>query len=355
LNNHFCAHTSFSFSRKITILLNCILLTIIPIRAGFPSGTLIKVKDGFIPVEKLQKNNTILSPEYSYFFGEKPITSIQKRTVDDVLHIIINKDNSFFCCKDAQFYIPKEKQWRKAEYLNIGDNLLQESTGRLKIKDIKHINKATDIFDIALGTDTIFCVSKNAFLVNCKLQLPSLWNSFCSWISDEGSILSGSLSGIANFALKKMTGGNQGSHSINKESMDAHEKNHDDLVDELESRYENKIYNTNISTHNTHVSNSLQKSQALITCGDTKLSQKSIVTLNNFKPKQQSNFRRFSCNDSMLQMNPCMGGAVTSVFTEVSVDLPFGGPTVDEVSDMLQSFRSFKNNRDVDETPTFVG
>lgn len=312
-----------SSNLTLFLFLQCIL-SFSFVTAGFPSGTLIKVKNGFIPIEQVQNNDKILSPGYSYFFTEKPVTYTQKRTTDTLLQISIDKDSSFLCSKETQFYIPKEKQWLQAQFLNVGDNLLQQTTGRLKIKDIKSINGSADVFDITTGNNNIFCISKHAFLVNGLVQPSSMWNSFCSWISNEGpGILTGSLEFLADFTLKKMTGENKNSNLANKEFM-YDEKSHDELVDEIESRYENKVYNTKTSINNSYTSNKPQNLQALITCNGNNFLQNKIVKLKNVKPV----FCKTSCG-SILSMNPCMG------FFEVVLPRPviieFGMPPIEPV------------------------
>lgn len=151
--------------KKFIILIKCIF-SISLINAAFTDNVLVNTPQGLIPLPSLKKGDKVICYKDEKTITHKTITAVHKRKVDDIFKVTTHDGTVLHCCKDAQFFMPKTKEWQTVGTLTNKSWLLRQDMCGIKIKSIEKLSKPTDVFCITVDECSNFYVSEEGILVH---------------------------------------------------------------------------------------------------------------------------------------------------------------------------------------------
>lgn len=151
--------------KKIIFFLNCIL-NISLITAGFPFNALVTTPQGLVPIQELKVGDKVICFKEGNIVTHKTVTAVHRRKVDDIFKVTTHDGNVMYCCKDAQFYVPKTKEWQLVKNLTSKNWLLRQDGSAVKINSVEKLVKPTEICGITVDECSNFYVSEEGILVH---------------------------------------------------------------------------------------------------------------------------------------------------------------------------------------------
>ena len=131
---------------------------------GFSPETLIKVHDGYVPIEQLDVGNIIVSFDLEGNYLEKRITHKQLCRQENCLCLIVDQ-KEIITSQNQKFFLAEEYLWKSARDLKIGDVLFSSYGNHAEIVEIIDIGQA-DLYEIAVEELHNFFVSEDEFLAH---------------------------------------------------------------------------------------------------------------------------------------------------------------------------------------------
>jgi hypothetical protein len=150
---------------------------------GFLKGTLVLTPEGNVSIEKLKKNDLVLTYNIKTRKIEpKPIYNIQVKEASDLVKFTLENNDSITVDKNHTFKIyptkPTDKKlWLKAHELTILDFLFNANIDYVSIEKIEHIkidSLKQKVYILSIKDNHNFFVGNQHILVH---------NCFCEWIA----------------------------------------------------------------------------------------------------------------------------------------------------------------------------
>lgn len=146
-------------------LLGC-LFNVFVIGHGFIAGTPIETPGGFVPIEKLQVNDLVISRDKTTnSFVQKPVEGNLKYTVPELIELIIG-DTKIVVDPEQRFYVATERKWFAAKELKSGQLLTKNGNGFATIAAVRKIKKDTKVYNLAIRDCHNFCVSNQKLIAH---------------------------------------------------------------------------------------------------------------------------------------------------------------------------------------------
>lgn len=125
---------------------------------GFLHGTQVKTPIGYVAIEELQINDSVMCCDNAWSFTEQSVIALHKNKVTHYIKIMMGNE-SICVAADQKFYVPKEQIWCDAQYLMPGDVLLSNGSTLMTIDDVVNVDEEVMVYDIAVNDYHNFCVS----------------------------------------------------------------------------------------------------------------------------------------------------------------------------------------------------
>ncbi len=198
---------------KRILILICFLAINVARGEGFLSGTLVKVSNGYIPIEELKEGDKVICFDFKGSCIERSVTHIEHKGASRFFRVVVNGEE-IVVADDHIFYLPLEGKWVKAEELKVGHSLLKNCLEFVKVGHILEIVTHDIAYDLTVEEYHNFCVSREDILVHNIIPLFA-WGAgqglaFVGWNAVGMGVLA-TLGGIAskffvNGAFKKLFG-----------------------------------------------------------------------------------------------------------------------------------------------------
>lgn len=189
-------------------LLVFVTSTIFP--EGFIAGTLIKTRNGYVPIEQLKENDSVIS----YGFKNKElceckILKIKKQNYDKAIKIKAN-GSEIITALDHKFYLPlSKKRWGIASELKPKDSILRNIQYITQIDEVTKINCTSDFYSLSIDKYHNFFITELDFFVHNE---PITLGSIGGWVFTV-EILWPAFVGISTCIFKACTGNKYVDHS----------------------------------------------------------------------------------------------------------------------------------------------
>lgn len=167
----------------IALFINSQILT-----EGFISGTLIKTKNKYVPIEQLKENDSVIC--YSFKnkeLYESKILKVKKQHYDKAIKIK-SSGIEIIAAPDHKFYLPlhPKKRWVFASELRPKDSILKNVKELIEIDEIIEL-KETDFYCLSIHKYHNFFITQQDILVhNFAFTIPIF-----TWIIGEGIVWAG--------------------------------------------------------------------------------------------------------------------------------------------------------------------
>jgi hypothetical protein len=134
---------------------------------GFIEGTLVLTPSGAVEIEKLQKNDLVLTYNFlTHKIESQQILSTYNHYSQDLVHIeiddekiITDHNHTFFCNSFSS-------QWKNAKNIELNDSLLNSTNESIKIKKITLINEYKKLYCLYVKKNHNFFVGRHNILVH---------------------------------------------------------------------------------------------------------------------------------------------------------------------------------------------
>ncbi len=134
---------------------------------GFIAGTLIRTPKGYTEIEQLSFRDKVIccNPKKRAYINSV-ITDLKSQFLPELIQITV-ADELISAAPDQLFFVQSEFRWCYACELNIGQTLLSDRLGEVKIQAIKKIIQETEFFDFKIADrQHSFCVGQQGILVH---------------------------------------------------------------------------------------------------------------------------------------------------------------------------------------------
>lgn len=155
---------------------------------GFIAGTLVKTKNGYIPIEQLKENDSVIS--YSFKnkeLYESKILKIKKQYYSKSIKIKSN-NCEITIAPDHKFYSPLhfKKRWIVASELKPKDSILRNIKNLIQIDEIVESDEA-DFYCLSIEKyHNFFVTQQDIFVHNFAFTIPIF-----TWVIGEGIVWAG--------------------------------------------------------------------------------------------------------------------------------------------------------------------
>lgn len=140
---------------------------------GFIKGTLIKTKQGYIPVEQLKENDSVLTYNYRNKLKlEDKIQKIEKKQYKKAVRIVID-GTMIITAPDHKFFCPLRKgNWIIAQDLHQDDFILKNiiNLGKIEKIDVINYEKEFEFYNLSMNENhNYFVTEKDIFVHNSAI------------------------------------------------------------------------------------------------------------------------------------------------------------------------------------------
>lgn len=189
---------------------------------GFIAGTLVKTKNGYVPIEQLKENDLVVSYDFkNATLIEDSIVGISKKRVKKVIQLNIN-NHLLEVDPDHKFYCPMIKEnWIKVKDIPLNHVVLKNASELIKINEIKEIEKEVEVYTLSIKNNHNFFISRECILVHNIAIVAWVIGEGLSW-AGAGELLS-FLTGIVITYIAKKNGVDTSAYNlfnINKPNPD---------------------------------------------------------------------------------------------------------------------------------------
>lgn len=127
------------FKYFLLLILTYLNFTTLLYAPGFVSGTLVRTPRNCVPIEQLKINDSIVccNPK-NRAYANSAITDLKSQFLPELVQITVAGE-IVSAAPDQLFFVPSEACWRFACDLNVGQTLLSDRLGEVKIQAIKII------------------------------------------------------------------------------------------------------------------------------------------------------------------------------------------------------------------------
>lgn len=135
---------------------------------GFISGTLVKSKNGYIPIERLIEKDKVLSYDYKHkLIVESGIEKISKKQSNKAIRIFI-EGHELITTFDHKFFCPLRKgNWIEAKDLQPNDFILKNIQSLARIEKIESFDCNENFYSLSINNNHNYFVSyKDLFVHN---------------------------------------------------------------------------------------------------------------------------------------------------------------------------------------------
>jgi len=139
----------------------------------FAEGTLVKIENGYAPIETLQKGDLVAC--YNFENTEVAYSKVNEvycNSGENLLKIYIN-DDIIECTQNHQFWSVNYKDWILAKDLNEGDRLLSANGDRLQVKQIQFFEQQSTTYNLEIDNYHNYFVSSLDILVHNDNPFPN--------------------------------------------------------------------------------------------------------------------------------------------------------------------------------------
>ena len=144
---------------------------------GFLTGTLVKTKNSFLPIEQLQINDEVVCFDLVNSYTIRPILYITTEIIDSYIQININGTN-LNLAPGQKVYLAEEKQWIEAQQLTTNQILLAYNMQQVSIDSIALINETVQVYKVTVTEYHTFCVSSVGIIAHNFFPLIALGIGF---------------------------------------------------------------------------------------------------------------------------------------------------------------------------------
>ncbi len=127
---------------------------------GFAAGTLVRVPNGYQPIETITNNDLVLDAHLQ----PKHVLSIARRIAQRSVHLEVA--GNILCLGYYQaLRLPYNMEWITADTIKVQDYLLNADTKMLCVDQIESVDKFTMLYQLVVE-DHIFCVGPSNIVVH---------------------------------------------------------------------------------------------------------------------------------------------------------------------------------------------
>lgn len=182
-----------------------VLFCNLSIFGGFSAGTLVKVVHGYVPIEQLRCDDSVICYTVDQGYVENVITHRVVYTAHNCIALIINQ-KQIVTARDQRFYVSHEKKWKKASQLQVGDVLFESDDRIVAVEDVCILDDPVDLYDISVKDYHNFLVLTDDIVVHnfVPFFLGLSWAFGLGSVEFMGASVGGAfLGGILGFKLHK--------------------------------------------------------------------------------------------------------------------------------------------------------
>ncbi len=152
---------------KCLSLLLLLLTSSLILPEGFYSGTLVKVKDKYVPINDIKVEDKVLAYNFkSKQIEESKVTQITNKHYSTCTALIVNR-TVIITAPDHKFYCPMNKnRWTLAKDLKAGDYILRDVKDLVKIEWANEVPHKADFYCLSIENNHNYFVSTSDILVH---------------------------------------------------------------------------------------------------------------------------------------------------------------------------------------------
>jgi len=151
---------------------------------GFFHGTQVKTPMGYVAIEELQINDSVMCCDNEWSLREQPISALYQKRVTHYMKILVNNE-SIYAAADQKFYVLKKEIWCEAQALMPGDFLLSNCENLIVVDDVIFIDQEATLYDITVDGYHNFCISSRD--IHVHNVIPVIAAGF-SWVVGLGAV-----------------------------------------------------------------------------------------------------------------------------------------------------------------------
>ena len=156
---------SYTWTRTISVLLVSFILSISHIKAGFLAGTTVPTPHGNIPIEDLQRNDTVCTRTIHGDSVHATIRSHFGVQISEYIQICLSQD-TVYTSFDQRFYVPEHNGWIQAQDLTIGNTIACLDGSHDVVTQVMRHEEPAISHEIAILHEHTYCVSPAAIWVH---------------------------------------------------------------------------------------------------------------------------------------------------------------------------------------------
>ena len=156
---------SRSWVHTTSVFLLGLVLSISHIEAGFLAGTTVPTPHGNIPIENLQRNDTVYTRTISGDIVHATIRSHVSVQISEYIQICLSQD-TVYTSFDQRFYVPEHNGWIQAQDLTIGNTIACLDGSHDVVTQVMRHEEPAISHEIAILHEHTYCVSPAAIWVH---------------------------------------------------------------------------------------------------------------------------------------------------------------------------------------------
>ena len=129
-----------------------------PFLEGFCEGTLVKTSDGYLPIDTIRVNDTIVGYDSEQTYSERAVVSVSTQQIPYFLKITTDTNTIIYAAPKQKFYQPITHDWTEAEQLLPGTVLLRKNVQLCVVESVERIDEPTEVYCITVDGHH-FCVT----------------------------------------------------------------------------------------------------------------------------------------------------------------------------------------------------